>query len=395
MEVKFISNSLEPQAHDKQIVEQIKSSDEVWMSVAFLKLGGLALIYNALQDCINANKKVHIVAGLYFGITDPVALTKLLEMLKGNSLYLARDGAKERNFHPKLYIFRSGKNYTIISGSANITNGGLTKNIECSLQVTAHEDESVCKDALKFIDDLINNNCDLATVPLIAQYEKEWLKQKENPKNSKWNKGFDDEEVADEPGKERKYYKLTLGRKNDIVEDCLNRGYIGVGYRIKESIKGDLEKSKIEFENKYKAIIREAYKEINNGVEIYPTDNVVTRRCDMFWKLFKNVKIGDIFICPDGNDFLVGEIIPKEENHSDKNLYFFAEPPPDLLYYYVSNEDYPHRMSIRWNGKILKSSMPENFKSSIKANTFYELTPEYIIMIETLIKSESFIKFSN
>ena len=63
--------------------------------------------------------------------------------------------------------------------------------------------------------------------------------------------------------------------------------------------------------------------------------------------------------------------------------------------YYISDEDYPHRLSIKWNGKILKSSMPENFKSSIKANTFYELTPEYIIMIQTLIKSESFIKFNN
>jgi HKD family nuclease len=402
MEVKFISNSIVPQAHDKQIVELIKSSDEVWMAVAFLKERGLNLIREAMQEKLNEGRDIHIVVGLYFGITDPAALTDLLKMngIGKLNLYMAKDGVNERNFHPKLYIFRSGKNYTIISGSANITNGGLTKNIECSLQVTAHEDESVCKDALKFIDDLINNNCDLATEPLIAQYEKDWLKQKDNPKNSKWNKGFDDEEVTgenDELGKKRKYCKLTLGdENNNNAEDCLNRGYIGIGYRVYKDLSEDLLTGEMTFKDNLRVLINNGYKIEENGIEVLPDKGVVTQRCNWFWKLFHNTQIGDIFICPaDDNSFLVGEIVPKQDSHSDKKIDYIGSPPPSLLYYYATGEDYRHRMNIKWLGKILKSSIPKDLLGSVNRITYYELVPKYVDIVESLLKSESFIKFNN
>jgi HKD family nuclease len=371
MEVKFISNSLEPQAHDKQIVELIKSSDEVWMAVAFLKLGGLALIGDALQDCINANKKVHIVAGLYFGITDPAALTKLLEMLKGNRLYLARDGVKERNFHPKLYIFRSGKNYTIISGSANITNGGLTKNIECSLQVTAHEDESVCKDALKFIDDLINNNCDLATEPLIAQYEKDWLKQKENPKNSKWNKGFDDEEVNVEPEKERKYYRIMAGSDennvysaSELAQMCFNGNFIGTDYGVIEDLTKEFNDTLFTKDKFIKKHITEFKKRRPKAQAKSALSKI--------WNVSKEFNDGDIIITPDKDGSYFVGVIDGPYYYADS----FAAPPP-----------LPHRRPVKWFKIFSRELMNIELKNVTKKRPLYMDITSFKDEIEMLIQN--------
>lgn len=60
-------------------------------------------------------------------ITDPRALVRLSELGVKVRVVI---GSKAMNFHPKLWIARSGDSLEVLSGSGNLTHGGLESNAE-------------------------------------------------------------------------------------------------------------------------------------------------------------------------------------------------------------------------------------------------------------------------
>jgi hypothetical protein len=94
-------------------------------------------------------------------------------------LYLAHADSKTAIFHPKIYLFKNGNAGVIISGSTNITQGGLAKNIECSLCVECDTNDNIWKSAMNFVNDLFQpNNAEEATLLAIKRYESFYESQK-------------------------------------------------------------------------------------------------------------------------------------------------------------------------------------------------------------------------
>ncbi len=181
MSVQFISNN--NQNHFTQLNELIQSADEVWMATAFLKQSGLTKLLLAIKKHVESKKDIHIIAGQNFGLTEPKALIELHKLFQNSNnakVYLAHANKPTEVFHPKLYLFRKNDDFTILSGSANLTEGGLQSNVECSLLIKANRNDSVWKETLLFFNKILSPEFSQeATYDVIKQYESYYEQQKQ------------------------------------------------------------------------------------------------------------------------------------------------------------------------------------------------------------------------
>lgn len=184
----FISNI--PGSHKKDINKLIETSDEISIAVAFLKQSGLNELLPSIKKAVAANKKINIIAGRHYALTEPGALNGLYKLFKDKvhcQLRLAY--ARDKNdpvFHPKVYVFKNGNEVTIVCGSANMTNGGLESNFECSLMLSCKTSDKVWNDVQKFFKIIFSDtHSEEANQLSIGQYESFYNEQKEKNKKIK------------------------------------------------------------------------------------------------------------------------------------------------------------------------------------------------------------------
>ncbi|TXI83192.1 MAG: DEAD/DEAH box helicase [Crocinitomicaceae bacterium] len=133
----------EPAINEKvlsTLLEELRTCESFFLSVAFITTGGVAQILGTLLDLNEKGVKGKILVSEYLNFTDPEALRKL-KQLSNVELKIAR----ETDFHSKGFMFTHKSYYTIIIGSSNLTHGALTKNKEWNLKVTAHKDSELFK----------------------------------------------------------------------------------------------------------------------------------------------------------------------------------------------------------------------------------------------------------
>ena len=103
-------------------------SDRFIFSTAFMTEAGLSLISERLSSVA---RRTEIFVGIRNGITTAQSLEVSLEL--GCSVFTVDTGLRTRIFHPKLFYRANSKSAEIVIGSANLTVGGLSSNIEASL----------------------------------------------------------------------------------------------------------------------------------------------------------------------------------------------------------------------------------------------------------------------
>jgi len=114
----------------KQILA-IPNAERVIISAAFVTEGGLTVLTDELAPVA---AQTTILAGIRNGITSVQGLRKSLTL--GCSTYAVDTGSRTVIFHPKIYFSRNDNEARLIVGSANLTIGGLNRNIEASLLLT-------------------------------------------------------------------------------------------------------------------------------------------------------------------------------------------------------------------------------------------------------------------
>jgi len=96
---------------------------------AYVKRSGV----DGLADLLSRRKgAVTIYAGMNNRVTSYQGLARLLDC--GTELYVFDMGIPNRVFHPKLYLGWGPRNGDLIVGSSNLTDGGLSRNIEAALR---------------------------------------------------------------------------------------------------------------------------------------------------------------------------------------------------------------------------------------------------------------------
>lgn len=171
--LKLINNSASNDNHLSLLKNLLPKATEIFITIAFFKDSG----YNFIKPYLDAGKQFTIMAGANFGITDPTALESLLNYEDNCLVYLSKLSSKTI-FHPKMYLIRTPGLCHIIIGSANLTNGGMQANNECSIYHTCRLKDQMWKDALVYFKQCISiENADYLTFPVLDAYTKYHKKQ--------------------------------------------------------------------------------------------------------------------------------------------------------------------------------------------------------------------------
>ncbi|MNM57619.1 hypothetical protein D3C81_688320 [compost metagenome] len=132
MATRLIVQGLEDVNHLDEVsaVLQLKNITSGILSVAFVRSAGVANVFELLAALAG---KVKVYAGIRNGITSAQALRLLLDT--GVDVYVVDTGTITKVFHPKLYFSTSDVASRLLVGSANLTAGGLSGNVEASLVI--------------------------------------------------------------------------------------------------------------------------------------------------------------------------------------------------------------------------------------------------------------------
>jgi HKD family nuclease len=112
---------------DSKLMKLVQKHECVAFAVAWASSGN-----NAFSAIASARKKIHkAVIGTHFYQTHPDVLDEFIGFNKCHFI-LQPQGV----FHPKVYLFWSKSSWDLLIGSANLTNGALTKNAELLIHVS-------------------------------------------------------------------------------------------------------------------------------------------------------------------------------------------------------------------------------------------------------------------
>lgn len=103
----------------------VEGAHSVSVAVAFVTAGGVAKLAELIEPLGGIDIEVVARAG---GVTTPAALQALRDQL-GAEVSIAI-GSGSMQFHPKLWLCRGESELTVLSGSGNLTQGGLEDNAE-------------------------------------------------------------------------------------------------------------------------------------------------------------------------------------------------------------------------------------------------------------------------
>lgn len=149
--------------------DRLRDSQEIAISVSFLRYSGLGLIVDDLKNFVERGGRVRILTSTYLGITQPEALQQLFKITGVECRIHVASFANlsptkgNTGFHTKLFIFKNGRKECWV-GSSNMTKGGLASNIEANL---CHV-EDVAISAVENVFDILWNRTDV--VPLSKKF---------------------------------------------------------------------------------------------------------------------------------------------------------------------------------------------------------------------------------
>lgn len=166
----------------KEINSGLLNAKEINISIAFLKESGLNMILPSIKIALKSKVRINIIAGQNFALTEPEALHTLRNLFIDSDkakLFIAKYNLSGTVFHPKLYLFQNENDCTILAGSANMTEGGLQNNIECSIKCTCNPNDTAWREAYNFFIELLRpENAEEATLLAIKRYESYYKRQK-------------------------------------------------------------------------------------------------------------------------------------------------------------------------------------------------------------------------
>lgn len=165
------------------IEKELKGCDDLFISVAFITMGGIAPLLGTLKDLEKRGIKGRILTTDYLTFSDPRALDKL-NSLNNLELKVFKTGEQNVGFHTKGYMFHNNGDLRIIVGSSNLTQDAITKNHEWNTRVVSTSDGQFAIDIENEFNDLWDSSVcyseyrdDYSNLYQNSQREREQLSQ--------------------------------------------------------------------------------------------------------------------------------------------------------------------------------------------------------------------------
>lgn len=170
MKIKF----LDAKQVGKKLKKLMDSTEEFYWAVAWATDIEFA---NSLLE--NKDKICQLVIGTDYLGTDPSVLRKLKDIKTVRVMFKG-----QATFHPKIYCFVKGEEFSAIVGSSNLTNGGLSSNEEASVLIEGTTEDDFFKEISNKISSWWKMGVQIED-DWLSRYEKMWSKNKENRAKTK------------------------------------------------------------------------------------------------------------------------------------------------------------------------------------------------------------------
>ncbi len=144
---------------DGEIERDIKTADEIYWIVAFVRFSGVRIFENALREFLaKPNAKFKLITTTYMGASEPKAMDFLKRLDPEKVDIKVSYNCELDRLHAKSYIFvrESGMNTAYI-GSSNISRSALTKGLEWNMRITNQENPHIIQKALATFDTYWNS----------------------------------------------------------------------------------------------------------------------------------------------------------------------------------------------------------------------------------------------
>ncbi len=153
---QFVANN-----HGRKVLSvienELKGCDDLFMSVAFITMGGIAPLLGTLKDLEERGAKGRIITTDYLMFSDPEALDKLASLSNLDvRIFKTRDN--NIGFHTKGYMFHNNGNLRVLIGSSNLTQNAITTNHEWNTRLVSTSDGQYAKDIEAEFTDLWNSS---------------------------------------------------------------------------------------------------------------------------------------------------------------------------------------------------------------------------------------------
>jgi superfamily II DNA or RNA helicase len=125
--------------------------------VAFTLSSGISLVWPHLEDLLNRGGQLRFLTGDYLNVTDPIALSKLLDLCGSRQLKIF-ETSPQLSFHPKVYIahFKKGDGRAYV-GSSNLSKTALKQGVEWNYGLVSSEAAGDFSLICHEFDELFNN----------------------------------------------------------------------------------------------------------------------------------------------------------------------------------------------------------------------------------------------
>jgi superfamily II DNA or RNA helicase len=166
------------------LIDSINHADEIAIAAAFIRMTGLELIQESLEDALSRGARVRILTGDYLAITEPMALKYLMLLRQRGAHVKIFESKNIVSFHMKAYIFTKSIGQSISDGcafvgSSNLTKAALVNGLEWNLKVDCFEDVDRFRYILSQYEDLYNNDsCTELSYDWIDSYSKRFVQVK-------------------------------------------------------------------------------------------------------------------------------------------------------------------------------------------------------------------------
>lgn len=147
--------------------------DDGFFAVAFFKVSGLRVIQAELNAFLKRGGALRMVVGTDFFQTDPEALRELFSLSRRFPAFQWRmmKACAESTFHPKYYRTSGSGRIWMLTGSANMTPGGMAGNIEVSSVIEDEATSALARDAMRLEEVLwTHERCQVPTEDVIGKY---------------------------------------------------------------------------------------------------------------------------------------------------------------------------------------------------------------------------------
>ncbi|NLY80785.1 MAG: DEAD/DEAH box helicase family protein, partial [Lysinibacillus sp.] len=150
------------------LLQELKTCNTFYFSVAFITEGGLATLKTMLYDLKRKGIKGRILTSTFLNFNQPKMFKELLKLDNVEVRITSKKG-----FHAKGYIFEHKDYYSLIVGSSNLTDSALKANYEWNVYLTSMENGEIINHFKNQFEEAWNEGTEL-TDEWINNYEKNY-----------------------------------------------------------------------------------------------------------------------------------------------------------------------------------------------------------------------------